>query len=175
MNLITFAVGKPCPIQIPEGCVIAFTPSGLIVYVNITSPTVKERKLFHGNITKIGLVKHQRMGLLLVDFGEGFNFGATFDAGIEPPANLPDYDEFQSPMRVAISFVGVDATNNTVFGLRSLTPSALVSGLLVKTIQSQSASSISFDQHNALVSSSNMAFPSFNSMKRAALAFDKVG
>jgi hypothetical protein len=172
------ALGQPYPREFHgDGPRVAFHPYGLEILFALAEPDAYEIGSFKsGRETKIGFAKWDRLGVLLVDFGEGFSFDVPFDAGIERPENVPALDITNDLARVPFTFIGVDPANgNRIFGMRYITASPRVSRLLVKTVNAQLAVPVDPRTYASRVAELYARFPTSKCLVKIALAYDKAG
>jgi hypothetical protein len=172
------AIGAPYPREFHgDGPRVVFHPSGLEILFAMSEPNDYEIGSFKtARETKIGFAKWDRLGVLLVDFGEGLSVEVPFDAGIEKPENVPALDITSDFSRVPLTFIGVDPANgNKIFGMRYITASPRVSRLLVKIIKAQLAVPVDPRTYTSRVAELYARFPTTKSLEKIALAYDKAG
>lgn len=175
---IGISVGNPYPSELNiTGPILQFSKSGINILNIISNPDEFEINLARNtNIgIKIGYVSYGRIGLLLFDF-KGFSFEVPFDAGIEKPENIPDLSLESDSSRLLLNIISVDSSNsNIVFGLRAITLSPRITRYFAKKISEQKKQPISFESYSKLVDELYLKYPTYKSIVKFALAFDKAG
>ena len=107
------AIGSQFPLELPgEGPLLRFRPSGVDILYAMPNPSAFERRAFKsGHAMKLGIAKSDRLGALILDFGEGFSAEVPFDAGIEKPENIPDFSGATGFSRLPVVLVGIDTAD----------------------------------------------------------------
>lgn len=176
MNIIV--LGKPYPYKFQwEGAKLIFTPNAISIIFAISNPHTYEIDSFlsHHPI-KIGILRWNRLGVLLFDFRQGFNFDVPFDAGIELSRNVPELVISNDSSRIKLTLVGVDSgAENRVFGIRLITTSSRVSKYVSQIISTQKSTPISQSDYDEMVLKTYLKYPTYRSLVNAALANDKAG
>lgn len=173
MNANTLAIGQSLKnIQIGECAVLSFSPAGIVVYIGMGNPSSLEEKCFKSESEfTVHYCKYERIGALIYDFGNGIRFDTTFDAGIENPSNIPDYDLIANECGITITLVGIDIANkNRVFGLRFVSLPENISKKIVEKIQEQVKNPCDAETSKASVNRLYQSFSTIQSLKGIALA-----
>lgn len=176
-KLVEIAIGQKLPFRLPgEGAVTHFSPMGVTVFMNMSNPSSEEKAMFKAQQPpRVGVIEHKGVGFLLFRFGHVYKCDASFDAGIEHPGKLPDFDLPAPNSRFLIRLIGVDAGTNVVFGMRLGTLSPRVSRQFARLANRQIANPISRSQSGALVNDAYLKYPKVTDMIRHAIAFDFLG
>jgi hypothetical protein len=177
-NLVIAGLGQRYPLEFHgDGPRVVFHPSGLEILFAMSKPNEYEIGSFKAaRETKIGFAKWDRLGILLIDFGEGFSVEVPFDAGIEKPDDVPCLDITSDFARVSFTFIAVDPANdNKIFGMRYITASPRVSRLLVKVVKAQLSAPVDTRTYTSRMAELYARYPTPKSLEKIALAYDKAG
>jgi hypothetical protein len=145
---MVIGIGLPYPAELPRAGVLAqFSSLGISLLFALPEPSQKEKAQFdREHPVKIGIAKFDRIGVLIIDFGEGISIDTPFDAGVENPVDVSDLSGITDQSQLTFFMIGIDTSDgNKVFGLRSVTASKRVSREFFKRVIDQVANPV--DHH----------------------------
>lgn len=161
---MNISIGKTIPLPInDEGPRFVINDSGITIICAINNPDSYEIDSFKSRRkTKIGALSYGRLGFIIVDFGEGFEFDVPFDIGRISNEYVPNLELWgESRKRIAITLIGCNHSNqNKVFGIRLLTASLSVSETILKILISQiKKAPIDEKEHSSLIEDAYRKYP----------------